>query len=71
MKLKKSKVKQFRPSEIMNPKQAAEYLGLHPITVYRLTKKGQLPGFKLGGQWRFKKDLLDSWIVSKINKGRG
>ena len=54
--------------EIMTPKEAAEYLGLHLITIYRLVKKGKLPGFKIGGQWRFKKDLLDEWIAYKINK---
>lgn len=52
--------------QIMTPKEAAKYLGLHLITVYRLIKRGELPGFKVGGQWRFKKDLLDSWIESKI-----
>ena len=53
-------------SQIMTPKEAAKYLGLHLITIYRLIKKGELPSFKIGGQWRFKKDLLDSWIVRKI-----
>jgi len=27
------------------------------------------PKFKIGGQWRFKKDLLDAWIAGKINSG--
>jgi len=45
------------------------YLGLHLITIYRLIKKGELPSFKIGGQWRFKKDLLDAWIAGKINSG--
>ena len=52
-------------TEIMTPKQAAEYLSLHLITIYRLVKKRKLPGFKVGGQWRFKKDLLDDWILMK------
>ena len=58
-----------RPSrtQIMTPKEAARYLGLHPITIYRLVKKGELPGFKIGGQWRFKKDLLDAWIARESN----
>ncbi|UCC96268.1 MAG: helix-turn-helix domain-containing protein, partial [Candidatus Omnitrophota bacterium] len=30
-------------------------------------KKGELPSFKVGGQWRFKKDLLDAWIEKKVN----
>lgn len=54
------------PSEMMSPKDAAVYLGLHAITIYRLIKKGELPAFKVGGQWRFKKDLLDKWIESRI-----
>jgi len=59
---------QFGKKVIMNPREAARYLGVTIITLYRLTKKGELPGFKIGGQWRFKKDLLDAWIVKKINK---
>jgi len=55
----------------MTPKEAAKYLGLHLITVYRLIKKGELPGFKVGGQWRFKKDVLDEWIQRGIDGKRG
>lgn len=50
-------------THIMTPKEAAKYLGLHLVTVYRLIKKGILPCFRVGGQWRFKKDLLDAWIT--------
>ncbi|MDD5584063.1 MAG: helix-turn-helix domain-containing protein [Candidatus Omnitrophica bacterium] len=51
----------------MTPKEAAQYLSIHLVTIYRLVKKGELPSFKIGGQWRFKKDLLDAWILSKVN----
>ena len=44
--------KHFSRTQIMTPKDAAKYLSLHLITVYRLVKKGKLPGFKVGGQWR-------------------
>jgi excisionase family DNA binding protein len=54
-------------TQIMTPKQAAKYLGLHVVTVYRLIKKGELPCFRVGGQWRFKKDLLDEWITASTN----
>ncbi|UCC94927.1 MAG: helix-turn-helix domain-containing protein [Candidatus Omnitrophota bacterium] len=60
--------KKYESVQIMDVQEAASYLGLHPMTVYRLIKKGDLPGFKVGGQWRFKKDLLDAWIVSKIDE---
>ena len=67
----KKNTEQQRPfrTQIMTPREAAQYLGLHLVTIYRLIKKGELPGFKIGGQWRFKKDLLDAWIARKSNQG--
>ncbi|MFO8052989.1 MAG: helix-turn-helix domain-containing protein [Candidatus Omnitrophota bacterium] len=67
---KKSNTKIPSSSSIMTPKQVAKYLGLHIITLYRLIKKGKLPSFKVGGQWRIKKDLLDSWIKQQSEENR-
>lgn len=55
-------------TQIMTPKEAAKYLGFHLVTVYRLLKKGEVPATKIGGQWRFKKDVLDSWLTDRMNK---
>ena len=55
-------------TQIMTLKEAAKYLGVHTITVYRLIQSSDMPVFKLGGQWRFKKDLLDNWLVDRMNK---
>ena len=41
--------------EIMTLKEVAEYLKLAEKTAYRLAAEGKLPGFKVGGSWRFKK----------------
>ena len=54
-------------TQIMTANEAAKYLGLHLVTVYRLIKQGKLPCFRVGGQWRFKKDLLDEWIASSTS----
>jgi len=54
-------------TQIMTPKEAAKYLGFHLITVYRLLKKGELPATKIGGQWRFKKDVLDRWLLERMS----
>jgi excisionase family DNA binding protein len=48
--------------EIMTPREAAEYLSVHVRTIYRLAKNGEIPGRKVGGSWRFKKDALDEWL---------
>ena len=45
--------------DIFTVEEVAEYLRIHPYTVRRLARTGKLPGFKIGGQWRFKKDELN------------
>ena len=55
-------------TQIMTTKEIAKYLGVHEMTVYRWLKKGVLPGFKIGGRWRSKKDLLDAFLVKQINE---
>ena len=55
-------------TQIMTTKEVAKYLGVHEMTVYRWLKKGILPGFKIGGRWRSKKDLLDAYLVQKMEK---
>jgi excisionase family DNA binding protein len=53
--------------EIMTPREAAEYLSVHVRTLYRLAKNGGIPGRKVGGSWRFKKDALDDWLSCREN----
>ncbi|MGY0659047.1 helix-turn-helix domain-containing protein [Bordetella bronchiseptica] len=35
-------------------------------TVYRLAQRGEIPEFKLGGTWRFRRSELDRWIAAQI-----
>lgn len=51
--------------EILTLKEVAEYLKLAEKTAYRLAAEGKLPGFKVGGSWRFKRDDVQSWIEEK------
>ena len=55
-------------TQIMTPKEAAKYLGFHLVTIYRLLKKGEVPATKIGGQWRFKKDVLDEWLTDRMTQ---
>jgi excisionase family DNA binding protein len=49
-------------NEIMTLHEVADYLQLHPISVYRFIKTGSLPGFRLGSDWRFRRSDLAKWI---------
>ncbi|SGZ09971.1 helix-turn-helix domain-containing protein [Moritella viscosa] len=48
--------------EILTLKELAEYLKLTEKTAYRLAAEGKLPGFKVGGSWRFKVSTIQDWI---------
>jgi len=48
--------------EILTLKEVAEYLKLAEKTAYRLAADGKLPGFKVGGSWRFKESDIEKWI---------
>jgi excisionase family DNA binding protein len=48
--------------QAMTVRDVATYLNVDEKTVYRLAKRGGLPGFKVAGAWRFKRSDLDRWI---------
>ena len=56
--------------EILKVEQVAEFLHLHVMTVYRLAKEGKLPGFKVGGQWRFRLNDLENWMIDRTQVAR-
>ena len=53
-------------AQIMTLREVARYLGLHAMTVYKLTREGRVPAAKIGGQWRFKRDVLDAWLETQM-----
>lgn len=55
--------------QILTLKEVAAYLKLAEKTAYRLASEGKLPGFKVGGSWRFKREDLEAWI--EIQKSAG
>ncbi len=45
--------------------EAAEYLGVKVITIREWIKKfSDIPAYKIGKQWKFKRSELDEWIKS-------
>ena len=51
--------------EVMDIRQAADYLGISGDTLYRYASEGFVPAFKLGNRWRFRRTLLDAWMDEK------
>jgi excisionase family DNA binding protein len=45
--------------------EVAQFLRVHPSTVYRLLKQGAIPAFKLGSDWRFTRGAIESWTKER------
>jgi excisionase family DNA binding protein len=56
--------------EVMDIRQASDYLGISADSLYRYASDGLVPAFKLGNRWRFKRSLLDAWMVEQSG-GKG
>lgn len=54
--------------DILTLKEVADYLKLAEKTAYRLAAEGKLPGFKVGGSWRFKAADIERWIEEQKNQ---
>ncbi len=39
----------------------SEYFRVHPSTVYRLLRRGKIPAFKVGNDWRFSREAIERW----------
>ena len=53
---------------ILTVGNVAEYLRVHPSTIYRMVKKRQLPAFKVGSDWRFNRESIDRWRADAERK---
>ena len=49
----------------MTVRDLANFLNVDAKTIYRLAQKGELPGFKVAGAWRFQRTVIDAWITAR------
>ena len=42
--------------------QIAEYLQMSESSIYKMAQGGKIPAYKVGRQWRFKKEKIDKWV---------
>jgi len=50
---------------LMTLQDVAEYLQVKERTIYQWAQKGDIPAFKLGNVWRFKRQDIDLWIEER------
>lgn len=56
----------FSQAVVLTVHDVAVYLRLSEAKVYRMAREGSVPAFRLGKSWRFRKDLIDDWMLREI-----
>lgn len=59
------------PDEVLTIKEVAALLKLAEKTVYAMAQAGEIPAFKIRGQWRIKRAEFDRWIDAQPRGGEG
>ena len=57
--------------QVMTVKEIAEYLGVHPMTIYKYVQEGKIPAFKIGASWRIRRDSIKKWMDENEHKNQG
>ena len=55
----------MRNVEVLKVKDVADLLKVGEKTVYSMAQSGELPGFKVRGQWRFSQKDIHDWIETQ------
>ncbi len=53
---------------VLTLREVANYLNVHPDTIRRHIKRGEIPAFKIGNTWRFNKESIDEWRKEREGK---
>ena len=57
--------------EVLTMKEICDLLQVHKSTIYNLARRGQIPGFRVGADWRFRKDAIERWMTEQTIYAQG
>jgi excisionase family DNA binding protein len=54
-------------SDLIRIKEVARILDVTEKTVYKMANDAEIPAFKIGGSWRFKRKEITEWLEKQRN----
>ncbi|MCD6143596.1 helix-turn-helix domain-containing protein [Thermococcus sp.] len=57
--------------KLLTLREVSEKLQISENTLYKLARKGEIPGIKIGNQWRFKVQDIEKWLEEQKMKKKG
>jgi len=64
----KNKQSELNMDKWLTLEQIAKYLQMSTSSIYKMAQAGKIPAYKVGRQWRFKKEEIDRWIEKQKPK---
>jgi excisionase family DNA binding protein len=58
-----------KSSRIMTTTEVAHYLRVNQDTLYKLNRRGHIPAFKVGSDYRFVRNAIESLLINRQSKG--
>jgi len=52
----------FVPEPLLDSEEAAAFVRIHPKTLQKFAREGQIQGIHIGKLWRFRRSALEAWI---------
>jgi excisionase family DNA binding protein len=56
--------------QVLTMKEICDLLQVNQSTVYKLVRRGSIPGFRVGSDWRFRRDVIERWMVELSMDGQ-
>ena len=54
------------PLNVLTIREVAALLRMSEKKTYRLAQSRELPAFKVGGAWRFRREDIESWVAAQV-----
>jgi excisionase family DNA binding protein len=55
--------------EVLTVKEVSELLQVHSSTLLKLVRQGKIPAFRIGTDWRFRKEGIERWMIEQTTGG--
>lgn len=57
-------------AEVLTLIEVSKYLRASRDTIYRMARRGDIPCFRVGRNWRFKRSVIDAWAEKGLSRKR-
>jgi excisionase family DNA binding protein len=63
---RKPEVSELTFEQLLDSDEAAALLKIHPKTLQKMARNGEITGVRVGRLWRFRASVLNEWLEHKM-----